>query len=163
MKNKYDTQITDIPISLKKWFPYFLTAGILLNAGCLFTDIQEPDSALYASIAKHIAITHDWVNLVVSGHDWLDKPHLPFWLCAFSFKCFGGSFKRDYNSWRFVFASVRNFYYSRKIFARTSCACHNFDTNNVSLHFASRAGGGGDGSFKHQRDFWNSSFGFDSF
>ena len=75
--------------SLIKWFPFFLVTGILLNALGLFTDITEPDSALYASIAKHIAITNDWVNLFGNGHDWLDKPHLPFWLCAFSFKCFG--------------------------------------------------------------------------
>ncbi len=76
-------------VSLKNWFPYLLLAGILLNATGLFVDIIEPDSALYAAIAKHIAITNDWVNLIGDGHDWLDKPHLPFWLSAISFKCFG--------------------------------------------------------------------------
>ena len=78
-----------MPTPLKNWFPYFLFAGILQNIVGLFTDILEPDSALYATIAKHIAVTNDWVNLYASGHEWLDKPHLPFWLCAFSFKCFG--------------------------------------------------------------------------
>ena len=78
-----------MPDSLKKWFPYFLIAGMVVNIIGLFTGILEPDSALYASIAKHIAVTNDWVNLFGSGHEWLDKPHLPFWLCALSFKCFG--------------------------------------------------------------------------
>ena len=75
--------------SIKNWFPYFLFGGILLNATGLFIDILEPDSALYAYIAKHIALTNDWVNLFGDGHDWLDKPHLPFWLSALSYKCFG--------------------------------------------------------------------------
>lgn len=75
--------------SIKRWFPLFFIIGIFLNATCLFNDILEPDGALYATIAKHIATTNDWVNLIGDGHDWLDKPHLPFWLCALSFKCFG--------------------------------------------------------------------------
>lgn len=79
----------DRPASLIKCFPYLLLTGILLNVIGLFSGITEPDSALYASIAKHIAVTNDWINLIGNGHDWLDKPHLPFWLCAASFKCFG--------------------------------------------------------------------------
>ncbi len=74
-----------------KVFSFLILAGILLNATCLFNEILEPDGALYASIAKHIALTNDWVNLFGDGHDWLDKPHLPFWLAALSFKCLGVS------------------------------------------------------------------------
>jgi 4-amino-4-deoxy-L-arabinose transferase-like glycosyltransferase len=72
-----------------KIFPLLIWAGILLNATCLLNEVLEPDGALYAAIAKHIAITNDWVNLFGDGHDWLDKPHLPFWLAALSFKCLG--------------------------------------------------------------------------
>ena len=50
---------------------------------------MEPDSALYASISKNIILNNDWLNLYVRGLDWLDKPHLTFWLAAVSFKIFG--------------------------------------------------------------------------
>lgn len=72
-------------------FQLLMLAVVLLNATALFNDILEPDGALYAAIAKHIALTGDWVNLYGDGHDWLDKPHLPFWLAALSFKCLGVS------------------------------------------------------------------------
>ncbi|RPD38081.1 ArnT family glycosyltransferase [Chitinophaga barathri] len=55
----------------------------------LFTTLMEPDAALYAGIAKQIVWRHDWVNLFADGKDWLDKPHLPFWISALSFKILG--------------------------------------------------------------------------
>ncbi len=73
----------------EKLFPFVLGFGILLNFNGLLTDILEPDGALYATIAKHIALTGDWINLWGDGHDWLDKPHFPFWMAATSFKIFG--------------------------------------------------------------------------
>ncbi|WP_018613922.1 ArnT family glycosyltransferase [Segetibacter koreensis] len=75
--------------SFEKLFPYFLIAGILLNVNGLLNGILEPDGALYATISKHIALTGEWFNLYGNGHDWLDKPHFPFWMAAFSFKLFG--------------------------------------------------------------------------
>ncbi|MEH3114118.1 ArnT family glycosyltransferase [Pedobacter terrae] len=55
----------------------------------LFGGVMEPDSALYASIAKNMVLRNDWINIYVRGADWLDKPHLTFWLTAASFKIFG--------------------------------------------------------------------------
>jgi 4-amino-4-deoxy-L-arabinose transferase-like glycosyltransferase len=75
--------------SFEKYFPYFLFAGILINANGLLLDILEPDGALYATISKHMMLTGDWMNLFGDGHDWLDKPHFPFWISALSFKIFG--------------------------------------------------------------------------
>jgi len=73
----------------KRTFTLLMLIGIALNATCFFSNILEPDGALYATIAKHIAVTNDWSNLFSNGADWLDKPHLPFWLTAISFKLFG--------------------------------------------------------------------------
>ncbi len=70
-------------------FALLIIAGIVLNFAGVFNDILEPDGTLYASIAKHSAITNDWINLIGNGQDWLDKPHLPFWITAISFKIFG--------------------------------------------------------------------------
>ncbi len=55
----------------------------------LFLDIMAPDGALYASIAKTMYLNNDFINLFSIGKDWLDKPHMPFWLTALSFKIFG--------------------------------------------------------------------------
>lgn len=51
--------------------------------------IMEPDGALYAGIAKHMVLHHDYLNLFADGHDWLDKPHFPFWMMALSYQLSG--------------------------------------------------------------------------
>jgi len=66
-----------------------MVVGILLNVPGLWLDIMEPDGALYATIAKHIVQHNDWINLYGDGHDWLDKPHFPFWMAAISYKILG--------------------------------------------------------------------------
>ncbi len=70
-------------------FIWLIVIGILVNASGLFLPILEPDGALYATISKTMALSGDYVNLMVEGNDWLDKPHFPFWITAFSFKLFG--------------------------------------------------------------------------
>ncbi len=47
------------------------------------------DPGLFATIAAQIAETGEWLSLYVEGRDWLDKPHLPFWIIACFFKAFG--------------------------------------------------------------------------
>lgn len=74
---------------LQKWFVRLLVPAILVNAGGLLIDILEPDGALYATIAKTIARSGDFINLYVDGKDWLDKPHFPFWMAALSFRVLG--------------------------------------------------------------------------
>src|SRR5215831_19145942 len=83
MINETDSQIS------KKIFLLFVIVGIIINATGLFNEILEPDAALYACIAKKMALNNDWVNLYAHGADWLDKPHFPFWIAALSFKFFG--------------------------------------------------------------------------
>ncbi|MCD0487894.1 glycosyltransferase family 39 protein [Pedobacter sp. MC2016-14] len=70
---------------------YVILICLLAAFGFLgvFGGIMEPDSALYASIAKNNILYNDWLNLYVRGADWLDKPHLPFWIAALFFKVFG--------------------------------------------------------------------------
>lgn len=57
--------------------------------GLCFPILGSNDSNFYSVIAKHIVISGDWINLTFAGSDWLDKPHLPFWLTAISYKLFG--------------------------------------------------------------------------
>ena len=55
----------------------------------LFVPLMDSDSAHHANIALHMYLTGDYVSLVDHAGDYLDKPHLHFWLCALSYKMFG--------------------------------------------------------------------------
>ena len=88
-------------------FAALVTIGLLLNAVGLFSLIMEPDGALYATIAKTMAQSGDYVNLMVEDRDWLDKPHFPFWMAAISYKIFGiNSFAYKLPALLFFYASV---------------------------------------------------------
>ncbi len=81
MKNKYFS-------SFELKLTILLT--IIVNlCGVFYPILRNDDPPLYANIAKHIVLSNDWINLISNGHDWLDKPHFPFWLTAISFKLFG--------------------------------------------------------------------------
>jgi len=62
---------------------------LFVVAVCLAWPRMDGDAAVYALLAKHMVVLGDPVNLVYQSQDWLDKPHLPFWLVAASFKIFG--------------------------------------------------------------------------
>lgn len=69
-------------------YKYLLLLIVIVNSTALFSGIMEPDGALYAYVAKQMVQNSDFVNLH-NNADWLDKPHLPFWIIAISFKIFG--------------------------------------------------------------------------
>ncbi len=72
-----------------QWIAFFTVS---INAAAMFSPIiNSGDAITYATIAQHIVLSHDWVSLVLDGHDWLDKPHLPFWITALFFKIGGVS------------------------------------------------------------------------
>ena len=97
----------------KSAFLFLLGIVILLNLTGLFNEILEPDGTLYAGLAKEIAQSGNWFNLWVYGADWLDKPHLPFWLAAMSFKVFGiSAFAYKLPSFILFFVSI---YYCYKL------------------------------------------------
>ena len=66
----------------------FALLGLVYFVG-LFVPLMDNDSAHHANIALHMYLSRDYINLVDAGKDYLDKPHLLFWLCAFSYKIFG--------------------------------------------------------------------------
>jgi len=70
-----------------KWL---ILITLAVNAAAMLSPvINGGDSVTYAALARHIALHNDWVNLVLDGKDWLDKPHLPFWITALFFKVGG--------------------------------------------------------------------------
>jgi 4-amino-4-deoxy-L-arabinose transferase-like glycosyltransferase len=70
-------------------YKFLIVLLAVASIPALFGGVMEPDGALYASMSKNIILFKDWFNLYGRGADWLDKPHLTFWISAASFKIFG--------------------------------------------------------------------------
>lgn len=86
----------------------FLT--LLINSLLILIAIlPDHDPTLYASIAKQMVLTKNWVNLMYNHLDWLDKPHFPFWVTAFSFKV-GGISSFSYIFPGFIFHLIGAYY-----------------------------------------------------
>ena len=74
-----------------KRIPYFLLFCALLVVYILglWAPMIDEDSTHHANIALHMYLHHDYINLIDNGKDYLDKPHLHFWLASFSYQLFG--------------------------------------------------------------------------
>lgn len=66
----------------------FSFLGLVYIIG-LFVPLMDNDSAHHANIALRMYLTGDYVSLIDHGKDYLDKPHLHFWLSAWSYSIFG--------------------------------------------------------------------------
>lgn len=75
-------------LSRNNYLFLFSLLGLVYIIG-LFVPLMDADSGHHANIALHMYLTGDYVSLVDHAGDYLDKPHLHFWLCAFSYKIFG--------------------------------------------------------------------------
>ena len=83
---------------------------VLINAAAMFSPvINSGDAITYAALSQHIVLSHDWARLVLDGHDWLDKPHLPFWITALFFKL-GGISAFTYILPGFIFHLIGAYY-----------------------------------------------------
>ena len=88
----------------------FTLLGLIYFIG-LFVPLMDTDSAHHANIALHMYLTGDYVSLVDHAGDYLDKPHLHFWLCAVSYKIFGvTSFAYKFPSLLFTILGVYSTY-----------------------------------------------------
>jgi 4-amino-4-deoxy-L-arabinose transferase-like glycosyltransferase len=77
----------------------------------LFVPLMDNDSAHHANIAMHMYLNRDYVNLIDAGQDYLDKPHLLFWLCAVCYKIFGlTSFAYRFPSFLFTILCIYSVY-----------------------------------------------------
>jgi 4-amino-4-deoxy-L-arabinose transferase-like glycosyltransferase len=75
-----------LPIPLYR-FLFLLT--VLCAIPGLFIPLMDNDAAHHALIALRMHQTGDYINLVDHGGDYLDKPHLHFWLVSLSYKIWG--------------------------------------------------------------------------
>jgi 4-amino-4-deoxy-L-arabinose transferase-like glycosyltransferase len=87
---------------------------------------MDNDSAHHADIALHMYLNRDYVNLIDAGKDYLDKPHLLFWLCATSYKIFGvNTFAYKFPSFCFTIAGIYSSF-------RLGSALHNSEVGRVA-------------------------------
>ncbi len=66
----------------------YILVGLVYILG-LFIPLMENDSAQHARTAMRMFLLNDYINLIKYNIPYLDKPHLHFWLSAFSYKVFG--------------------------------------------------------------------------
>jgi 4-amino-4-deoxy-L-arabinose transferase-like glycosyltransferase len=62
---------------------------IIYFAALFAPPLLDDADATHASAARHMALTGDLVTLRVNGIRYLEKPPLPYWLVALSFRLFG--------------------------------------------------------------------------
>ncbi|HRP55455.1 glycosyltransferase family 39 protein [Agriterribacter sp.] len=72
----------------RQYILLFFIVGICYLLG-LFVPLMNGDASHHANIALHMYQHHNYVDLVDRGKDYLDKPHLLFWLAAASYHIFG--------------------------------------------------------------------------
>lgn len=69
------------------------------------------NAAHHANIALHMYLTGDYISLVDRGMDYLDKPHLLFWLAALSYQLIGvTSFAYKFFSFLFALGGIYSTY-----------------------------------------------------
>ncbi len=69
------------------WFLMVLI--VLVYVAGMFVTLFENDSAQFAVMAMRMVQENDFLNLFKGPHEYLDKPHMHYWLAALSFKIFG--------------------------------------------------------------------------
>jgi len=73
----------------KKPYIVVLALAMLVNIAGIGIRYFTDDPSLYSVLARGMAQSNNFTDLIYHGKDWLDKPHFPFWMAALSFKIFG--------------------------------------------------------------------------
>ncbi|SDN06943.1 4-amino-4-deoxy-L-arabinose transferase [Kriegella aquimaris] len=73
--------------NMRYWF--FLVLIILVYIAGMFATLFENDSAQFAVMAMRMVQENDFLSLFKGTEEYLDKPHMHYWLAALSFKIFG--------------------------------------------------------------------------
>jgi len=82
-----------LPIPAKVRFTLGALVFALVVFHCFFTGLDRcgflgPDEPRYASIARDMALTGDWVTPRLNGVAWFEKPPLYYWSAAIGFRLF---------------------------------------------------------------------------
>lgn len=75
-------------ISLSRYWFLMALVGLVYIAG-MFVTLFENDSAQFAVMALRMVQEQDFFTLIKGTEEYLDKPHMHYWLAALSFSLFG--------------------------------------------------------------------------
>ncbi|NNK11085.1 MAG: glycosyltransferase family 39 protein [Flavobacteriaceae bacterium] len=75
-------------ISTARYWSLFILILLVYVAG-LFVTLFENDSAQFAVMAMRMVQENDFLSLFKGPEEYLDKPHMHYWLAAFAYKIFG--------------------------------------------------------------------------
>ena len=70
-------------------YRFLLVLIVLVYIAGMFVTLMENDSAQFAVMAMRMYQENDFANLFKGTQEYLDKPHMHYWLAALSFKVFG--------------------------------------------------------------------------
>jgi 4-amino-4-deoxy-L-arabinose transferase-like glycosyltransferase len=74
---------------VKAW-TLLLAVFIAVHFAALFTPpLLDDADAAHAQVARHIAVSGDWVTFQIDGIRYLEKAPLPYWLVAIAYRVFG--------------------------------------------------------------------------
>ena len=73
--------------NIRYWFLILLV--VLVYIAGMFVTLFENDSAQFAVMAMRMVQENDFLSLFKGPEEYLDKPHMHYWLAAISFKLFG--------------------------------------------------------------------------
>ncbi len=73
--------------NIRYWFLMLLV--LLVYVAGMFVTLFENDSAQFATMAMRMVQENDFLTLFKGPEEYLDKPHMHYWLAALSFKVFG--------------------------------------------------------------------------
>ena len=73
--------------NIRYWFLMGLV--VLVYLAGMFVTLFENDSAQFAVMAMRMVQENDFTHLFKGPEEYLDKPHMHYWLAALSFKIFG--------------------------------------------------------------------------
>lgn len=75
-------------ISSARYWSLFVLVLLVYAAG-LFVTLFENDSAQFAVMAMRMVQENDFLSLFKGPEEYLDKPHMHYWLAALAYKVFG--------------------------------------------------------------------------
>lgn len=75
-------------ISTRRFWIYLVSILLVYIAGMPVT-LMENDSAQFAVMAMRMVQENDFINLFKGPEEYLDKPHMHYWLAALSYKLLG--------------------------------------------------------------------------
>ncbi|MDN5288212.1 MAG: glycosyl transferase [Mucilaginibacter sp.] len=86
-----NSSANSISAAQKRPYLVVLILAILVNVAGIGIKYFTDDPSLYSMLARTMAQSNNFSDIIYHGKDWLDKPHFPFWVAALSFKIFGVS------------------------------------------------------------------------